>query len=170
MIDTPLRQKVYAAIDVFQDMVGWQPGESRNALVVDIRNSVEDIFSEHDTANKTSTPHPALADVDALMPTWTREQLEAAYRNMVIDLDDTIASLKKCRGELVEAVKQRDALAWQELKPDTHWENGFEIGAWVPGVSRWWNWRNWTDPRSLDHFIAQGYTHFRHMNPPKISE
>jgi hypothetical protein len=28
-------------IDIFQDVVGWQPGESRNALVADIRDKVE---------------------------------------------------------------------------------------------------------------------------------
>src|SRR3990167_110745 len=35
-----LKAEVFAAIDVFQDMVGWQPHESRNALVVEIREAV----------------------------------------------------------------------------------------------------------------------------------
>jgi hypothetical protein len=41
-----LQKKVYTQIDIFQDIWSWQPGESRNALVCDIRDKVDKIFEK----------------------------------------------------------------------------------------------------------------------------
>jgi hypothetical protein len=40
-----VRKEVYATINRFQDLVSWQPGESRNALVCEIRDKVDALIA-----------------------------------------------------------------------------------------------------------------------------
>lgn len=50
-----LENAVYASINRFQDMLGWQEGESRNALIVEIRDdacvAVRNHFASKGTPN-----------------------------------------------------------------------------------------------------------------------
>jgi hypothetical protein len=41
-----LREKVYTTIDSFQDILGWQQGESRNALISEIRDAVDVVVTQ----------------------------------------------------------------------------------------------------------------------------
>ena len=40
-----MRKEVYATINRFQDIWSWQPGESRNALVCEIRDRVDALIA-----------------------------------------------------------------------------------------------------------------------------
>ncbi len=45
-----VQDRVLGAINRFQDMVSWQPGESRNELVVEIREAARKALSQDETA------------------------------------------------------------------------------------------------------------------------
>lgn len=47
MDNKSLIDKLEERINRFQDIVGWQPGESRNALVAEIRNAAVQCVREH---------------------------------------------------------------------------------------------------------------------------
>src|SRR5271167_4075191 len=102
----------------------------------------------------------------------TDDQLIPLYQATLKEKYDLIKTLQEqvehYRQGWIAANKLIAALGWQPLTPETEWERATQRGAWNKASLRGksFEFSYWYEGDPVLRLIANGYTHFRRLNPP----